>query len=108
MNTFIDPRTVLSYSLNKATPQERKERDLQSLRESSREFETLLVMEAYKAMRKSVPDGGLIKKSMAIETFQEMFDMEMAKQTTQGKGIGVADMMYKQMAHLIENKKYDE
>ncbi len=108
MNTFIDPRTVLSYSLNKATPQEKKARDLESLRESCREFETMLVMEAYKAMRKAVPDGGLIKKSMAIETFQEMFDMEMAKKTAENKGIGVADMMYKQMAHLIENKKYTE
>lgn len=108
MNTYIDPRTVLSYSLNRATPEERKQRDLNSLRETTREFEALLVNEVYKAMRKTVPDGGLIKKSMAIETFQEMFDTEMARQTANGKGIGVADAMYRQMSELIEKKRYDE
>lgn len=107
MNSTIDPRTVLSHSLTRSTPQERKEHDLESLREATREFEALLVMEMYKAMRKTVPDGGLFEKSMAKDTYQEMFDMEMAQQTASGPGIGLGEAMYRQMSTLIEHKKYE-
>lgn len=106
MNNTIDPRTLLSHALSLGQPQDRKEKDLKALRESSREFETMLVTEMYKAMRKSVPDGGLFEKSMATEMYQEMFDMEIAKQTASGDGIGIGEAMYRQMAKIIENKKY--
>lgn len=107
MNTTLDPRTVLSHALAKTPPQDRKEKDLKALRESSREFETLLVMEMYKAMRKAVSESGLFEKNMANDLYQEMFDMEMARQTASGPGIGVGEAMYRQMAELIENKKYE-
>lgn len=85
--------------------QDRKSRDLDSLKESSREFETMFVMEMYKAMRKAVPDGGLFEKSNATEIFQGMLDLELAKESTKGEGMGIAKAMYDQMASLIENKK---
>jgi len=103
MDFKIDPRTLISPQTQPGT--NRKQRDLQSLRESSREFETLYVMEMFKVMRKSVPDGGLFKKDMSTEVFQEMLDMETAKAVTRGHGLGIAEAMYKQMAPLIENKK---
>ncbi len=107
MNSTIDPRTVLSHALTPSTPQEKKEHDLESLREASREFEAMLVMEMYKAMRKAVPESGLFEKSMATDLYKEMFDMEMAKQTASGEGIGLGESMYRQMAGMIENKKYE-
>ncbi len=103
MDFKIDPRIHTSHSTRPTV--DRKARDLDSLKESSREFETLFVMEMFKAMRKSIPEGGLFEKSMATDMFQEMIDMETAKATTKGKGLGIADAMYKQMADLIENKK---
>jgi len=103
----IDPRTVLSHSFNPVTPEEKKARDLERLRETCHEFESILVMEMYKSMRKAVPDGGLFEKSMAKDTYQEMFDMEIARQTASGSGIGIAEAMYRQMADQIENKKYE-
>lgn len=103
MDLKIDPRTLISQATQPHT--DRKARDLQSLRKSSEEFETMLVTEMIKAMRKSVPKGGLFEKDMATETFTEMLDVETAKASTGGKGLGIADMMYKQMAGLIEKKK---
>lgn len=99
----IDPRILTSQTT--IQPNTQKSRDLESLKESSREFETIFVMEMFKAMRKAVPDGGLFEKSQATEMFQEMLDMETARATTAGKGLGIADAMYKQMAGLIEDKK---
>ncbi|MCP4339572.1 MAG: hypothetical protein GY799_11950 [Desulfobulbaceae bacterium] len=103
MNFKIDPRTVTSQTTQPTG--DKKARDLESLRESSREFETLFVMEMYKAMRKTVPEGGLFEKNPSTEIFTEMLDMETAKATTQGKGLGIAEAMYNQMAELIEKKK---
>ena len=106
MNNTIDPRTVLSHALSPGQPQDRKEKDLKALREASREFETILITEMYKAMRKAVPDGGLFEKNMATDLYQEMFDLEIAKQTASGPGIGIGEAMYRQMSEIIENKKY--
>jgi flagellar protein FlgJ len=103
MDFKIDPRIHISQATQHSS--DRKTRDLASLKESSRELETMFVMEMYKAMRKAVPEGGLFEKSNSTEIFQDMLDLEMAKETTKGKGIGLADAMYNQMASLIENKK---
>lgn len=99
----IDPRILTSHATQPTV--DRNSRDLKALRESSREFETLFVMEMLKAMRKAVPEGGLFEKSMSTEMFQEMLDMETAKSATSGKGLGIAEAMYNQMASLIEDKK---
>lgn len=103
MNFKIDPRIQVSPSSHPNI--NNKARDLESLRESSREFETLFVMEMFKTMRKSVPESGLFEKSVSREIFTEMMDMETARATTQGKGLGIAEAMYNQMAELIEGKK---
>jgi len=103
MDFKIDPRILAGRATRPNVDQ--KAKDLESLRESSREFETLFVMEMYKAMRKAVPEGGLFEKNIATDMFTEMLDMETAKATTAGKGLGIADAMYNQMADLIEKKK---
>jgi peptidoglycan hydrolase FlgJ len=103
MDFKIDPRIHISNATHHS--QDRKSRDLESLRKSSKEFETMFVMEMYKAMRKAVPEGGLFEKSNSTEIFQEMLDLEIAKESTKGQGLGLATAMYDQMASLIENKK---
>jgi len=103
MNTFnIDPRILMSSRTTPVT--DRKSQDLQKLRESSEEFESLFIMEMFKAMRKAVPEGGLFEKSMATDMFQEMIDMETARAAA-GKGMGIATAMYQQMADVITNRK---
>ncbi|BHH83396.1 rod-binding protein [Desulforhopalus sp. 52FAK] len=103
MDFKIDPRIHASHATNHI--QDRKSRDLESLKESSKEFETMFVMEMYKAMRQAIPEGGLFEKSNATEIFQDMLDLELARESTKGQGMGIAEAMYKQMASHIENKK---
>ena len=66
MNLKIDPRTILpsDNQLNKGDA--KKDKELQALRRSCREFEAIYVNEMYKSMRKTVPESGLFeKKGMA-------------------------------------------
>ncbi|MBU1567407.1 MAG: rod-binding protein [Proteobacteria bacterium] len=103
MDFQIDPRIMASRATQPIT--DKKTKDLDSLRESSREFEALLLMEMLKSMRKSVPEGGLFDKDTSSEIFRDMLDSETAKAASRGKGLGIGEAMYKQMAELIEKKK---
>jgi peptidoglycan hydrolase FlgJ len=76
-------------------------KDLQSLRQSCRDFEAIYVQEMHKAMRKTVPDGGLFEKDMADGLYREMLDMEMAKTSAAGKGNGIGEAMYQQLKGKI-------
>jgi flagellar protein FlgJ len=78
-----------------------KAKNLEQLRQSAREFEAIYINEMYKAMRKNVPDGSLLKKSLSTEMFQEMLDMEMARTTASGKGMGIGEAMYDQLKESI-------
>jgi flagellar protein FlgJ len=82
-----------------------KNKNLQSLRKSCREFEAIYTQEMYKAMRKTVPDSGLFEKDMASELYKEMLDMEMAKASAAGKGNGIGEAMYQQMKGKMGQQK---
>jgi flagellar protein FlgJ len=103
MDYKIDPRISASHQTQPKG--DKKAKNLKSLRESSREFESLLVMEMLKAMRKSVPEGGLFEKDSSSEIFKDMLDTETAKAASRGKGLGIGQKMYDQMAKSIEKKK---
>lgn len=106
MNISIDPRTVLSAEniKNKATAP--KDATLRKLRNSCREFEAIYINEMYKTMRKTVPDSGLFEKDMANTLYQEMLDMEMARETASGDGMGIGKAMYEQLKeHNFPDKK---
>ena len=102
--TPIDPRTILSASRPNLDQATRKTRDLESLRQSTREFEALYINEMFKAMRKTIPEGGLIEKDMSQDIYQEMMDMERARIASEGKGIGLGEAMFEQLRHLVENR----
>lgn len=76
-------------------------KNLQSLRQSCRDFEAIYTQEMYKAMRKTVPDSGLFEKDMASELYKELLDMEMAKIAAAGQGNGIGEAMYQQMKDKI-------
>lgn len=101
MNLQIDPR--ITQSTPSVTQQSRPDqaKDLQQLRQSTREMEAMYVFEAYKAMRKNVPENGLFEKSFATKTFQEMLDKEMARTTAAGDGMGLGQAMFDQLKGYV-------
>lgn len=83
----------------------KKSKDLKALRESTREFEAIYMMEMLKAMRKTIPEGGLFEKDVADDIYEEMLDMEYARETAKGKGMGLGEAMFEQMKVHIINRK---
>src|SRR5690625_3494972 len=70
----------------------------QQLRAAVSEFESLFIHEMLSAMRKTVPEDGLIPTNTAENIFEDMLDEEIAKMSSQAGGIGLAEMLYQQLA----------
>ena len=83
------------------------EKDEKELKEACQEFEATFINMLFKEMRKTV---GSSDSSFALDTYQGMFDEEISSAVSQGKGIGIADMMYKQLSYKLNNtyKTVDE
>jgi flagellar protein FlgJ len=97
MNISSDPRAVTTAESPKNKATDPKDPELLKLRKSCREFETIYINEMYKSMRKTIPDSGLFKKDMANTLYREMLDMEMARETAAGDGMGIGKAMYEQL-----------
>jgi flagellar protein FlgJ len=71
------------------------------LREAANEFEVLLFQQMMKSMRSAGFESGLVKKSEGEKVFQGMLDEQYARLSTHSKGMGLADMIYKEYrSHL--------
>lgn len=67
------------------------------LRAASKALEGVFIAQLYQAMRKTVPDGGLIDTGNSGEIFTQMFDEHMADTLAQRMSGGLGDRMYEQL-----------
>ncbi len=84
-----------------ASPPKVLSRDAASLKKSCQEFEAIFVQSMFKAMRKTIPDGGLFEKDTAHQIYQDMLDSEISKEISKRQSIGLADQMYRQMENFL-------
>ncbi len=70
--------------------------DPQALREAARQFEGLFTAMMLKSMREGSLGGGL-GDSQETQTYQEMYDQQLALQMAHGKGLGLAQMLMQQL-----------
>jgi flagellar protein FlgJ len=66
------------------------------VREVARQFEGMMLQMMLKSMREAVPRSDLLKSS-ATDTYQELFDKQLAQNLAAKGGIGIADMIVRQM-----------
>ena len=79
--------------------------EAKKLREACEGFEAMFLSMMYKQMRATVPEGGLFgKKSNAMNIFEDMRDTELMNAAAKSGGIGLADMMYKQLSPTVIKK----
>lgn len=71
------------------------------LKEACKGFETMFLQMMYRQMRKTVPESPMFGKSNAMDIFEDMRDTELMKKTAEAGGIGLADLLYKQLAPSV-------
>ena len=83
---------------------ERGEREDKELRDACEAFESYFLQMMFREMRKtSFDENGFIPKSSAEKIFTDMLDEEVSKATAKSGGVGIAEMLYKQMTKYSEN-----
>ena len=68
------------------------------IRKAAEAFESYFIQIMFREMRRTTFDEqGLFPRSNAERIFTDMLDEEIAKSAASGRGIGLADMIYRQM-----------
>lgn len=73
-------------------------KDEKKLYESCQELESVFLSKVYESMRNTIPDGGLLEKSFAMQTFESMLFDEYAKISSKTGSVGLADILYRQLS----------
>lgn len=104
MKSTIAPQAAVAAA--QQTPDVRKtQRDRSSLKKSCQEFEAIFLQSMFKAMRKTVPEGGLFEENNASEIYRDMLDQEVASKISRQQSLGLADQMYRQMEKKLPPEK---
>ena len=71
--------------------------DSEALSGAAKQFESVFVQMMLKAMRDTVPEGGLFESEQS-DFYEGMFDQQISLNIANGKGIGLADVIERQLA----------
>jgi peptidoglycan hydrolase FlgJ len=91
---YADPQGLSSLK------SEAKARDPQALKEVAKQFESLFTQMLLKSMReanKSFSNGDTLFGSDQADFYQDMFDQQMSIHLSQGQGLGLADVLVRQL-----------
>ena len=68
------------------------------LDKACRDMEAMFVSELLKAMRNGIPESGLLPKTPGRDVYESIFDQQLAGYLSQGRGMGLGQAVFKQMA----------
>ncbi len=75
--------------------------------EASTQFEALLLHQMFQSMWSTVPEEGILSGSREEEYFRDMFTQGLADTVAKGKGIGVKEVVAKEM-YKAEGRRKDK
>jgi peptidoglycan hydrolase FlgJ len=95
-NAFSLPENSTLRSIQKSSEKQKPE----ALRKVCQDFESIFISQMMQQMRQTVPKDGLFSGGQAEEIYTSMMDSEMAKTISQERGMGLADVLYRQLSAL--------
>lgn len=78
------------------------------LNDAAKQFETLFVGQLLEAMRRTAPKGGALTPSRGEEQFRQLFDQEIAQRIADRGGIGIGEMLCRQLGEPEARPKTEE
>ncbi|WP_110954131.1 rod-binding protein [Anaerosinus massiliensis] len=95
---------AFSKTLEKATENAATAADDAKLKATCKEFEALFLNYMYTQMRDTIPENSLIGESSGEKIMQSMLDTELTKNMANAGGIGLGNMIYKQLSMSMKAK----
>ncbi len=71
--------------------------DEAQLLEAARAFESVFLQLLLQGMRRTVPEGGLLPKGFAADTYESMHDQYLSEEMAKAGGIGLAELIVEQL-----------
>jgi len=79
----------------------KKSKDGKKLYAACQDMEAVFLGILFQTMRKSIPQGGIIKQSFGEDVYQSMLYDEYAKQVSQTDSLGIAQMLFSQLSKQL-------
>ncbi|MFN0314229.1 MAG: rod-binding protein [Burkholderiales bacterium] len=97
---FVPPSGLAGDPKTTAQLRGRTEKDPEgALKMAAQQFESLVLDIVFKSMRKTVSEGSLFDNE-STRLYTDMLDQEMSKKIASSGGLGLADMLLKQLQPL--------
>jgi peptidoglycan hydrolase FlgJ len=100
VNVLANQLAINPQALDEVKHQARKQDSHEGIKTAARQFEAYFLQLMLRTMRESVPKDGLFD-SEESRTFTDMFDQQMAQTISQGKGLGMADILLAQIERSL-------
>ena len=82
---------------------DKKKLNEKKLKKACTDFEALFIAHMLKSMRQTIPQTGFLGKGPGGDIYQGLMDEELSKKLAQNKGLGLGQVLYRQM--LRQEKK---
>ncbi len=88
------------------------EAEKKRLKKATREFESMVVYEMLKTMRKTIPENTLTESEdssggLGKDIYTQMFDMELARKVSTGDKNSISEVLYNQVVKSVEARYQD-
>lgn len=68
------------------------------LKKACADFEAIFLSQLLRTMRRTVPKSGLLDGGLAEDIYRDMLDVEIAERMARRGGMGLGDMLYRQLS----------
>ena len=102
---MTDPTYLTSLPLGAKALSEAQyasEKDPEKLKKTCADLESLFLYQLLKEMRATIPKSDLLGDRKTEEMYTSLLDMELSKEISSKKEIGIATMLYHQFAGQLE------
>jgi flagellar protein FlgJ len=79
-----------------------RDRDEKKLKQACNDLESIFVNIMFKQMRNSVQKSGMFDGGFGEEMYEDMLYDKYAEEVSKSNGIGLGDMLYKQLSKSIK------
>jgi len=79
-------------------------REREELRRACQDMEATFLRYLLRKMRESIPDDGLVERSSARKTYEEMLDGALAESISRRGSFGLAEMLFRQLEPSIRSE----
>lgn len=105
MKLAFDPQIVVPRIQSDQT-ESSDEMDRKGLEQLCQDFESLLINSLFRQMRQTIPDEeGFFGRSSDMDLYQEMMDMEIAREMARKGGLGLGKSMYDYFRNKLDLDK---